>query len=370
MTLGILLLQNALRLLLSTRSLLFFTGYPTTLEPLPGSVTKVRVTVPSTLRWKPGDHAFLRIPALSLLDNHPFTIASAPPASSTPTTTPNTLSFLIRTHAGFTSRLAALAATNPHHHTSPSSPSTSSLESQTIPPPATPVTPPLRTLIDGPHSHASAPTIPLHAIDTVVLVAGGTGVTAALPWLGCLSRAMAADTTSSTPDAHSACRVRVVRLVWVVRGVECLEWIRGEVEEAVGSGGGRVVVDVYVTRGVGSGGEVEVVEGMPARPLPVMKAGGGGRRGGDGDGIGEGGLATVVGVEKLERSGLNLHFERPRIAELLPTLMRGERAFVLACGPEGLKIELSNAVARLQMEMVVRSRRMRSIALHTETFGW
>lgn len=421
-TLGILLLQTMLRLLLSTRSLLFLSGYPTTLEPLPGAVTKVRVAVPAALRWHPGDHAFIRMPALSVLDNHPFTIASVPSSSSTTAT--NTLTFLIRTHAGFTSRLAALAATKAAAGESPSSSSPASLyrsslssleEAATtaLPPPSQPPRPhhqqqPLRTLIDGPHSRGAR--VPaLHAtVDTVVLVAAGTGITAAVPWLLDLGRRMAAD------DRGADCRVGAVRLVWVVRSAECVEWVREEVGEVLatveeaeaeagrGVGGGRrrrrrrrrVVVDVYVTGGSGSSSEAEVGEKEKengegdggARGGGVLVAGDGG--GGDvmpappppayggvadrGDEEGRlGAVAEGLGtVEVEEQGGLVVHHERPVIASLLPSLMSGTRAFVLACGPEGFKVELSNAVAKLQTEMVVKSRSMESIALHTETFGW
>ncbi|KAL1634854.1 hypothetical protein SLS58_010483 [Diplodia intermedia] len=232
-TLFILGAQSALRPLLSTRSLIFLAGHPTTLEPLPGAITKVRVHVPATLRWKPGDHAFLRMPALSLLDNHPFTIASVPTGSN------NAMTFLVRTHAGFTSRLAALAATR--EHSPAASPlfggsSVTSLESQTSQTQPTATTaneaattpsplPLLRTLIDGPHSRGSRLPALHDAADTVVLVAGGTGVTAAVPWLVSLCRRMAA-------SASPRCRVRNVRLVWVVRKAECVEWIREEVEAA------------------------------------------------------------------------------------------------------------------------------------------
>ncbi|KAF9639290.1 putative ferric reductase protein [Lasiodiplodia theobromae] len=407
-TLGILLLQTMFRLLLSTRSLLFLSGYPTTLEPLPGAVTKVRVAVPAALRWHPGDHAFIRMPSLSVLDNHPFTIASVP---SPPNTATNTLTFLIRTHAGFTSRLAALAAAKAAGTPSSSLPaslyrsSLSSLEEAAAHQPShhhqpPPQGPPLRTLIDGPHSRGAR--VPaLHAtVDTVVLVAAGTGVTAAVPWLLDLGRRMAADAEAGAND----CRVGAVRLVWVVRRAECVEWIREEVGEVLamveeaGAGRGRVVVDVYVTGGSGSssGSEAEVGEKKKEEEENggagggVLVAGSGGERGGDGDvmpappppayggvagrGDEEGRLSAETEglgtVEVEEQGGFVVHHERPVIASLLPSLVSGTRAFVLGCGPEGFKVELSNAVAKMQREMVLKSRSMESIALHTETFGW
>lgn len=36
----------------------------------------VKVTVPTQMRWKPGQYAYLRMPGISAFENHPFTIAS------------------------------------------------------------------------------------------------------------------------------------------------------------------------------------------------------------------------------------------------------------------------------------------------------
>ena len=41
---------------------------------------------------------------------------------------------------------------------------------------------------------------------------------------------------------------------------------------------------------------------------------------------------------------------------------------VVACGPEGMKIDVSNSVAKAQSK--VKQGLVQEIALRTETFGW
>ncbi|MGI4812917.1 MAG: ferric reductase-like transmembrane domain-containing protein, partial [Janthinobacterium lividum] len=68
---------------------------------LPDGMTRVEVLAPENFTWTPGQHCFLRLPSLSPFDNHPFTIASAPPPPSSNSASPKSLTFLIRSHAGF-----------------------------------------------------------------------------------------------------------------------------------------------------------------------------------------------------------------------------------------------------------------------------
>lgn len=411
MAVGILCAQSILRLVHRNQSLFHgsLTGFPTTFERLPENVTKVTIEVPRSLRWKPGHHSFLRMPSLSFLDNHPFTIASVP----APPPEPNKLIFLIRTHSGFTKRLASRADADAATFQKPlrTSPSPS-LSSTTSPgdrsPTITPL-PRLRTLIDGPYGGYTAP---LHrTVDSVLLVAGGTGITAALPWALNLGAHMG--------ERGDGSRVRSVRLVWIVRAAGCVAWVRRELVGAVhavraAGSGGQLVVDVYVTggggrekgvggegggmvggcSGSGSGGssrsDVSVlgVEGLPrlvrcpvARQCERWSRTGVGRVRPllSGCSLSAGCDSGAAGGEPGDRrvptlsdnnSALNVHYERPDLARLVPTLICGTRAFVLGCGPAGLKVQLANTVAALQLEMVVKTRHMESIVLQTEAFGW
>ncbi|KAK7730051.1 hypothetical protein SLS57_001711 [Botryosphaeria dothidea] len=366
---GILCVQIFLRVCAS-RSLV--SGFPTTLERLPGDVVRVTVEVPLQMRWQPGHHAFLRMPSISTLDNHPFTVASVPTADPRHPNSPlspntNTLVFLIRARDGFTRNLALRTDADAALFQHPDATT-----------PAKPF-PRIRTLVDGPHG-GHAPRLHRTA-DAVLLVAAGTGITAALPWVLRLAAAMGGE--------ERGARLRVVRLVWIVRTAESVGWARRELEGAVARAGrARVVVDVYVTGGRtpavpvvkkkiegGEGGEERGrgCSGLGVLPTPPVSFRSGGSStcgGGDVEGAGVG--AAEQAQESLEVGGglFDVHYGRPVLRELVPTLVSGRRAYVMGCGPAGMKVELANTVAELQLEMVVRARRMESIVLHTEDFGW
>ncbi|KAF2430494.1 hypothetical protein EJ08DRAFT_649542 [Tothia fuscella] len=82
-------------------------GFPATLENLEGNMTRVCVSVPSRLRWRPGQHCYISVPGISSLGNHPFTIASIPHPEYYEGD--NELVLLIRECGGFTKMLGAHA---------------------------------------------------------------------------------------------------------------------------------------------------------------------------------------------------------------------------------------------------------------------
>ncbi|KAK4218913.1 hypothetical protein QBC37DRAFT_164742 [Rhypophila decipiens] len=130
--------------------------------------------VPSFLRrrsiiygWKPSDHVFLTVPALGrshALQAHPFTIASAAPGLLRPEDSTGEdnrpvhawLSLLIRAQDGFTGDLLRYAETHSR----------------------------INIRVDGPYGSSQALMDMLRAQDSVILVAGGSGiaVTSPLAW--------------------------------------------------------------------------------------------------------------------------------------------------------------------------------------------
>ena len=89
-----------------------------------------------------------------MLDNHPFTVMSAPRGEKRGDGC-QSLVFLARAQSSFTKKLALYRAAHPNSQTS--------------------------AWIDGPCGGLSRPVERLY--DTAVLAAGGTGITASLPWL-------------------------------------------------------------------------------------------------------------------------------------------------------------------------------------------
>src|ERR1700709_1307706 len=43
----------------------FMTGFPTSLEVLPGGMTRMVIQCPTQLRWRPGQHCYISVPGIS-----------------------------------------------------------------------------------------------------------------------------------------------------------------------------------------------------------------------------------------------------------------------------------------------------------------
>lgn len=196
----------------------------------------------SAYRPKPGTYYYVYVLNDSRpWESHPFTMAYASPGNnpadmetvsllqgSTPASPAEysapCMTFLIRPYDGFTSRLKALAKTN-------SSP---------------------RVLVEGPYGM----THPLETFDDVLFIVGGSGIAAPLAYLA---------------DLNASSRVRSVRIVWSLREVSFADDVlRCDMTAAFREG--KVVVDMFLTRGLGDQGsagvvgwpkEVNVVVGRP-----------------------------------------------------------------------------------------------------------
>ncbi|KAL9614071.1 MAG: hypothetical protein Q9167_001425 [Letrouitia subvulpina] len=259
-------------------------------------MTRLEVFVPKTLTWKPGQHCFLRIPSLSLLDNHPFTIASSSTAASESEKFEggNLMVFLIRPHRGFTRRLAKYTHAN--------------------------IDVSFGVFIDGPYG--GLPRRVENAFDGVILVAGGGGITASISWLEHLVRRM---------KSH-AVAIRTIKLVWVVRKTAHLRWVKEEL---------RKISDLAPKESLSM--EFYVTDETEAS----VRAG---KQGAHSEDLPETSLV------------------RPNLGHVIDKSLSAPRSCVLGCGPESMKIDLSNAVARAQVRVIKGE--LTEVALYTETFGW
>lgn len=178
-----------------TRQSEWFVESPAKLIPHPGGMTRIDILKPQDFHWRLGQHVFLRFPEDSLFDNHPFTITSADGVNlqSTAADDLRIISFFVRTHAGFTKRLSHYLENH--------------LDAD------------VRVWIDGPYGGMSRKVEV--SFDNVILVAGGVGITACLPWLEYLTNVH----QSSTPS-----RISHVKLVWAVRERAHAKWIIAELE--------------------------------------------------------------------------------------------------------------------------------------------
>lgn len=104
----------------------------------------VKITIPTRMRWQAGQHVFLRVPAISLLDNHPFTVASVTQDDREY----NDLVLVFKPHKGFTRRVFDISRTRPDTS--------------------------YKAFLDGPYGGLCRK---LEAFETVLMIAGGSGIT-------------------------------------------------------------------------------------------------------------------------------------------------------------------------------------------------
>lgn len=165
-------------------------GEESSVTILPGNA--VKVTIPTEMRWRPGQFIYLRMPGISPLENHPFTIASLCsddfPSNYGPEYRDMVLVF--RPFGGFTKKVMETAKRKGPYKI-------------------------YRAMLDGPYGGMQRE---LAAFDDVVFFAGGSGITAIASQLLNLIKRMR--------DGHAV--TKTVRVVWVLRRPETMEWFKEE----------------------------------------------------------------------------------------------------------------------------------------------
>ncbi|PSN63795.1 hypothetical protein BS50DRAFT_590808 [Corynespora cassiicola Philippines] len=314
-TVAVYLFSNTIRLFHRHHNLRSFsnlTGFPTTLTHLHGNVTRVAIEVPKSMAWKPGQHVFLRIPNISLLQNHPFSIANIPSLDKDRSV--HEMVFLVRRNKGFTkmlfeynqitsvhlSRLSSeltlipdktptesgktsttdlnpppltekkgLKGSTPTATTAKTRPTTNPRHTP-ITPPTPSLSPPIKSPISplpphyeptytsaNPHTPATHP--PLRTILDGPYGTHHRPLHAVYNTVLCIAAGTGItavlphvlDLARRLGSGDEAVVTQCVRLVWVVRDARWLEWVGKEVFDGLGSVG--VWVEVYVTGG-GLGG--------------------------------------------------------------------------------------------------------------------
>ena len=194
----------------------WFLGSPIIATSFPDNMTRLQVLAPDDFHWTPGQHIYLRIPQLAVFDNHPFTIAGID-TSPFHGNEQQTIPLFLRSYAGFTRRLRSHLAALPDSR--------------------------LEAWVEGPYGghHRDLGS----AFDDVILVAGGGGISAILPWLEYFVFAMRSKRRLMTAR---------VKLVWSIRHREAILWIIDGLERLdLKSLSSKVQVVVHVT-----GGEVDL----------------------------------------------------------------------------------------------------------------
>ena len=156
------------------------------------SENAIKITIPTQMRWKPGQYVYLRMPGISFFENHPFTISSlcSDDFPSEYGEDYRDCVLVFKPYGGFTRRVLETAIEKGPFHT-------------------------YRAFLDGPYGGMRRD---LAAFDTCILIAGGSGITALMSQLLNLIKRMR--------DGKAITRKVVV--VWAIKRLEAMDWFREE----------------------------------------------------------------------------------------------------------------------------------------------
>ncbi|KAB8297074.1 hypothetical protein EYC80_002463 [Monilinia laxa] len=175
-------------------------GSRTLVEALPGNAVRVTLDMARPWKFKPGQHAYLYMPSIGLFQSHPFSVAWSEESEDLSeeklamnhqdilAMRKTTMSFVIRARTGFTEKLFKKAEASPNGKL---------------------IT---KCWAEGPYGGMHM----MHSYGTVMLFAGGVGITHQVPHV----RDLVAGYANGTVAA------RKIVLVWTIQSPEHLEWIR------------------------------------------------------------------------------------------------------------------------------------------------
>ncbi|KAJ5758451.1 ferric reductase like transmembrane component-domain-containing protein [Penicillium odoratum] len=260
----------------------WFSGFSTSLQKLPGEMVHVTLLVPIGLRWKPGQHCWLRMPHLSPLQNHPFTIANLPSQEVRTKSDIQVMEFYIRAYNGLTRNLLQ---------------SVVDYSDRSVP-----------MHVDGPYGGLNEN--PPGQYESLVFVCGGSGISACMPHI--LYALKASHQGSGV--------VKSIRLVWMVQDRFHKEWITNMLKEA-SSLPGLLHLDVYITRPTKavmsvSGTELELV--LPQAKEMVSRT--------------EESMNDISPQPEKTPEIWTVRHTRPYLPEILPPLLTERRTFVFGKG--------------------------------------
>jgi len=152
----------------------------------------IKITVPTQMTWRPGQFVYLRMPGISIFENHPFTISSlcSEDFPSEYGDLYRDCSLVFRPFGGFTRKVLETAIEKGPFKT-------------------------YRAYLDGPYGGMQRE---LAAFDTVILFAGGSGITAVVSQLLNLIKRMR--------DGKAV--TKKIEVVWALKRLEAMDWFREE----------------------------------------------------------------------------------------------------------------------------------------------
>ena len=232
-------------------------GFSTvSVQALPGEACRVTFEIRRPWTFRPGSHVYAYLPAISYHQSHPFSAAwfdprrprgsielgDEKPAPARADLEPSHgqggyLSLVVQRRTGMTAKLYDQAAAAPNGHIT------------------------LRGAVEGPYGALEC----LHSYGTVVLFAGGIGITHQVPHIRDLIAGYADGTVAT----------RKIVLVWTVRTTEHLEWVRPWMDVVLQMPGRREILKIllFVTKPKSPREVVSpsaTVQMFPGRPQPQI----------------------------------------------------------------------------------------------------
>lgn len=268
--------------------------------------------------WSPGQHCFITLLKLKALERHPFSIVSCYDSAGS-----KDIKLIVKAcgSAGFTRVLYNKI------------PETGYAD--------------FDIFIDGPYGGCPRP---VEAFESIFLIATGTGISAILPFL-----TQACQTIKENKGA-----LKFVRLYWVIRNLENVEWILPELSYVVNSytyllAAHIIEINIFAKEGI-----IDVERNI----LKTLKS------------------EIVTSSSEAESKGnsssiisfcsdfVNIHYFKPSGSELIKKAKEElcSKNIFLVSGSDSMKKQVSNSVADLQSQ-VFKSSEISEIYLHTESFG-
>jgi ferric-chelate reductase len=311
----------------------------------------VRITILTALRWKPGQHIFVRFltAGVHAATMHPFSICSLPDKHGRATD----MVFYIKPKSGFTARLARMAASG---------------SANAIP-----------VLLDGPYG--GPPTSSFTGYEQVLLIAGGSGAGFLLPLLEDLIRC--------TCHIDESIRMKV-HLVLAVRKAEEADWFKSAVKNIVHGDvcTCNIHISVYITgdatkslplndqlKGNTSSTPPAVEQNSKDESKPVGKA----ITDSEQEVCGcdeavpqskESAPSSRDDGETIETSRIITSYSssgRPNLPKIISTSVASHKSIaIVGCGPKSMLFDVRNSAAAAQF----REGKGKDVYLHTESFSW
>lgn len=365
----------------------------------------IKVTVPTQMRWRPGQYVYLRMPSIAFFESHPFTIASLCsddfPSDYGEEYRDCTLVF--RPFHGFTRKVFRKAVENGPFRT-------------------------YTAFLEGPYGGMQRE---MAAFDDVIFFAGGSGITAIASQLLALIKKIR--------DGKAI--TKSVKVIWALKNPETMEWFQEELRICKDHAPAGIlqchffltgVKDEPADRDIVQEKIYGMLQGIDKRNSAYIReeAGGDAEREKELRRENEDGLAALPGAYTASHVANNRHYYQPgmdpraaagphtlntnvpfdfgfgnpqfeqprqsaqptpRYAYFQPGLRRdnwrtdyfrpdlpqmltefsksfGRRACVFVCGPPSMRVEVANAVAKLQQQVMTDSSRD-EIFLHAENYN-